>query len=230
MIIQLFYSHTQGSDITPRQLPLPNAVTTLSTGGDGDSDDFDSQESIQSMEDDDNEEEDDKVSSLSSDTSPISSSLEAAEELEARLAALEHQFLADTLALAAIIESRLVEERLAGRAETRESHPAPTLGTTGSMACVNSAELATPALPVGTEFGRTLSQPASGRPMQQQPEQEKQLGPMSPGSRQEKLPECRYLLGAESKEQTPAASIIPDRDLRKEVGTVCTNNTCTGTC
>jgi hypothetical protein len=40
----------------------------------------------------------------------VTSSLEAAEELKARLAALEQKFLADTLALAALMEERLVEQ------------------------------------------------------------------------------------------------------------------------
>jgi hypothetical protein len=40
----------------------------------------------------------------------VTSSLEAAEELKARLAALEQKFMADTLALAALMEERLVEQ------------------------------------------------------------------------------------------------------------------------
>jgi hypothetical protein len=40
----------------------------------------------------------------------VTSSLEAAEELKARLAGLEQKFLADTLALAALMEDRLVEQ------------------------------------------------------------------------------------------------------------------------
>jgi hypothetical protein len=50
------------------------------------------------------EEEEESVSNS------VTSSLEAAEELKARLAAMEQKFLADTLALAALMEERLVEQ------------------------------------------------------------------------------------------------------------------------
>lgn len=55
-----------------------------------------------------------KASSLNSEES-LSSSLGVAEELASRLAALQQQFLADTLALAAIMEDRLMADRLAAR-------------------------------------------------------------------------------------------------------------------
>jgi hypothetical protein len=59
------------------------------------------------------EAEKDKMSSVTSESSAMSSSLEAAEELETLLADLEQKFLADTLALAAIIENQLVVNRFA---------------------------------------------------------------------------------------------------------------------
>lgn len=173
-------TQTQASDITPRQQPFcqpaedysNKAATAFSPVGGCGSDDFDSQESIQSMQDEDEEEDDDDdiddedelVSSLSS----VSSSQEAADELEATLGALEQQFLADTLALAALMENRLVMEQLSsseGRAGGAGDGPSECKNGAGSLArSVNRTE--TELFSVG-DCGQAGSGPASAQVKEQ---------------------------------------------------------------